>query len=264
MFRWCNVCQTFIGQIEPLEDFSLTHGICQECKDKVMKSHFEYEDTLQPIKDFFAKVQKLSFAGETINKRKFLKEAKSLNIKASDLLAGILQPLLYEIGRLYSLDQMDIITEHKFSQFVTELITDIRSEFLDQSSYPENARVDVILSCANGNNHAFGVTFLELCLREAGVSVEAIYPGVPADQLADYVQFMNPKVLGVSMSMREQLPEIKYVAKLLSGQETTNPYFLVGGFGVTKEMPAIDGVHFFNGNIRELVGFIKKKTLKAA
>lgn len=264
MFRWCNSCQTFIGQVEPFEDFSLTHGICEECKSKVLKSHYDFSDKIVPIKAFFEKVQKLSFAGENINKKDFLKEAKSLNIKASDLLAGILQPLLYEIGRLYLLNQMTVITEHKFSHFVNELITDIRSEFLDQSSYPENPRVDVILSCANGNPHAFGVTFLELCLREAGISVEAIYPGVPSDQLADYVQFMKPKVLGISISMKDQLPDVQNVARLLEKDSESRPYFLVGGFGVTKDMPDMKGIHFFRGNIKELVNFIKYRTQKAA
>lgn len=31
MIRWCCYCLSYIGEKEPLEDKSLTHGICEKC-----------------------------------------------------------------------------------------------------------------------------------------------------------------------------------------------------------------------------------------
>jgi methanogenic corrinoid protein MtbC1 len=259
MFRWCSYCQSFIGEAEPREDFSLSHGVCTNCRDRLVKKEFIDYESIEPIKAFFNKIQSLSFSGQTINKSEILHEAKSLKIKPSDLLAGILQPLLYEIGRLYTLNQMTIVYEHKFSAFIHDLIGEIRSGFLDSTHYPTDGRVDVILSCANGNIHAFGVTFLELCLREAGISVEAIYPGVPSEQLVDYVTFMKPKVLGLSVSMLEQMEDVKNIAYLLNKDPAHAPYFLVGGFAIQKEVHPLQGINFMHGTIKDVVALIEEK-----
>lgn len=259
MFRWCSYCQSFLGEIEPREDFSLTHGACTDCRDRLVRHDFIDYETIEPIKLFFSKIQTLSFAGKNLYKTEILKEAKALKIKPSDLLAGILQPILYEIGRLYNLDQMSIVYEHKFSAFIHDLIGEIRCDFLDNSALSEDGKVDVILSCANGNIHAFGVTFLELCLREAGISVEAIYPGVPSAQLVDYVSFMKPKVLGLSVSMLEQMEEVKNIAYLLNKDPGYAPYFLVGGFAIQKDMTPLKGINFMQGNAKDLVTLIQSK-----
>ena len=34
MIRWCSWCDKKLGEIEPLEDKRITHGICKECRDK--------------------------------------------------------------------------------------------------------------------------------------------------------------------------------------------------------------------------------------
>lgn len=36
MIRWCSWCNTKIGEKEPLEDKSITYGICDSCAEKEM------------------------------------------------------------------------------------------------------------------------------------------------------------------------------------------------------------------------------------
>jgi hypothetical protein len=42
MIRKCAWCGCKIGQIQPLEDESLTHGMCERCYDDYMKWLREY------------------------------------------------------------------------------------------------------------------------------------------------------------------------------------------------------------------------------
>lgn len=38
MIRQCAWCLLILGEVSPLSDKNVTHGICKECEDKLMKN----------------------------------------------------------------------------------------------------------------------------------------------------------------------------------------------------------------------------------
>ena len=65
-----------------------------------------------------------------------------------DLLLGILQPLLVEIGKLWASGQITVATEHRFSDLVGEILSHVRREF-NQVPRPESPKL--LLLTAEGN-----------------------------------------------------------------------------------------------------------------
>ncbi len=257
MFRWCSYCQSFIGESEPRDDFRLTHGVCRKCKSKARAFSEADIQGIEPIRGFFAVLQSAVLAHERFDKGKILLQAKSLMINPADLLAGVMQPLLYEIGRLYQHGKIPAVEEHHFSLMIRELIRDIRMDLTLSEAHPESA--DILLACANGNFHEFGISLLELHLRKAGLQVESLCPGIPADQLVAYAKRLGVKVIGLSVSMEEQLQEVEKVARMLDNEPSFRPPLLAGGFVVRASTPPIPGVTLFAASIDELVEWVVKK-----
>jgi len=257
MFRWCSYCQSFIGESEPRDDFRLTHGVCQKCRPKVRTFSEDDIRGIDPIRGFFAVLQSAVLAHERFDKDAVLAQANSLKINPADLLAGVMQPLLYEIGRLYQEGKIPAVEEHHFSLMIRELIRDIRMDLSLSDGHSESA--DILLACANGNFHEFGISLLELHLRKAGLQVESLCPGIPADQLIAYAKRLGVKVIGLSVSMEDQLSEVAKVARLLYEETSFRPPLIAGGFVVRASTPDISGVTLFAGSIEELVGWVVAK-----
>ncbi len=254
MFRWCSYCQSFMGESEPRDNFTLTHGVCAKCRPKVRTITQQELEGVMPIKLFFNELQSSILSLQKFDKSKIMAEANRLNINAADLLAGVMQPLLYEIGKMYQEGKIPAVQEHKFSMMIKELIRDIRMELL--ANIPEKQNTEVLLACANGNFHEFGISLLELHLKKAGVSVESLYPGLPPDQLVAYAKQLNVKVVGLSVSMENQLAEVEEVARLFNESKGPRPYVIVGGFVIRSTTPPIDGATLFSGSIEELVRWV--------
>ena len=43
MIRQCAWCKKILGEIEPLDNHETTHGICEECADKLEREDVEEE-----------------------------------------------------------------------------------------------------------------------------------------------------------------------------------------------------------------------------
>lgn len=261
MFRWCSYCQTFMGESEPRTDFSLTHGICIDCKAKTKYSDSAAVDLIQPIKKFFEKLQKSVLTQDLVELEKVIAEANTLNVNSSDLLAGIMQPLLYDIGKLYSEGKIAIHQEHKFSIFINELLFYLNHLPDGDSKRGINKGQDVLIACANGNNHTFGVSFLQMLLSENHIATDILIPGLPTTQIIDYAYRRKFRIIGISISDESQLLELTEVIKLLNSLPDYHPHVIVGGFTIRKETPKIDGITFFSGSISELITLLKSKLI---
>jgi methanogenic corrinoid protein MtbC1 len=257
MFRWCSYCQSFIGESEPRDDFRLTHGVCRSCKPKAKTFSETDVRGIEPIRHFFQSMQASVMSKQKFDKSKILAESKILGIAPADLLAGVMQPLLYEIGRMYQEGKIPAVQEHQFSMMIRELIRDIRMGMALESA--ENSQVDILLACVNGNYHEFGISLLDLHLKQAGLKVESLCPGIPADQLVLYAKQLNAKVIGLSVSMENQLLDVGDVARVLAREPDYHPDLIAGGFVIRATTPPIQGVTLFSGSIEELVDWMVHK-----
>ena len=162
-----------------------------------------------------------------------------------------MQPLLYEIGKKFEKGELTVIQEHQFSIFIKELIHDLKND--SKSSRKNLKKTDVLLSSASGNYHEFGLSIIEFKLKRCDVSVETLIPGVPAEQLFEYARGKNAQIIGLSLSLIDQLPEAIQLGRLCQSHTTYHPQIFIGGYVVRDILTEIPGLTFHKGDINQLV-----------
>ncbi len=104
MIRWCSYCNIYLGEREPYEDFSLTHGICPDCKASLMNRKFRSDESSKAhqkkLANFYNHIRSSILSKNYVQSQALITEAKQLNISDIDLLFGVFQPILYEVGRM--------------------------------------------------------------------------------------------------------------------------------------------------------------------
>jgi methanogenic corrinoid protein MtbC1 len=214
MIRWCSYCQSFIGEVDPFDDFGITHGACEACRANSAHRNGSLSssyDSLSEIKDFFYKLQDRALKGKSIHVRRTVELAKALSISPKDTLIGIIRPLLAQLGYMYSVGDVSIASEHRFSEFSQRLITEIQNQY----ELHEPDRGDVLLVCAEGNYHSLGLKMLSMLLNDAGVATVSFTPGLPKEEIVELARSLNPQILGLSLATNEQILFAKSVSRAL-------------------------------------------------
>ena len=233
MFRWCAYCVSFLGERAPFEDFAPTHGICAACeRDGAIMS----DEAVARAKPLLAFHQRLMRAATGLTGHEparspaaLCDEGRALGIRPIDLAMGLLQPLLYEVGRLWQTGEITAATEARFTAFVEELLDYL---VLDQQRRlaPAVGRPLFLLS-ATGNRHTVGIRMLGLRLREEGHDVRVIRDPIEPAWLLRLIEIMRPSVVGISLSESSQLAFAKQTSDALRDRKL-DARLCVGGFGV--------------------------------
>lgn len=256
MFRWCSYCQCHMGQSEPCHDYSLTHGICEKCKKKFYEDDNNESslDHIQPLISFYEKLRNKAVIGSALDTLSIFSEAKSFNIKPIDLLAGMIQPLLYEIGSRYQDGTLQIYEEHIFSEFTSNLINELKREY--NLTLPYNLNPEVLLFLSNKDQHVFGVRFLEIFLLQEGVSTKAILQSLPTEQIFQMAKKLSPKIIGISITDPDKYDDLINSLDIFTDWKEA-PMIIIGGQGVTKREISHSFVKVHNGNLQNFLEIIR-------
>jgi methanogenic corrinoid protein MtbC1 len=230
MIVWCAYCQTFQGEKAPIDAYALTHGVCASCEARAAIDDEAAVRAIQPIVAFYARLRAQAEASAAIPARALLDEAKSLGIAPIDLLWGMLQPLLYEIGDLWSQGRVTIATEHRFSMNV-ETVLDAIAETLPAPAPARRGAVDFLLVNAEGDHHVIGVRMVDLFLRMRGRSTFLVVPGLPSREVLALAGELEPKTIGVSIALPEHAVRVREIVDGTSGF-LRRPRVIVGGWAV--------------------------------
>ncbi len=228
MIRWCAFCQSFAGEKKPYDNFDFTDGICEKCSSEnhSEQDHRIKQDRFVQAQALFQGMRDRAHEGVRIQPKEIVSEARAIKIAPVDLLLGMIQPLLREIGDLFVKGQITVTDEHRFSRFTEELLSAISYEY----DLVEPEQCDVMLASADGNYHTLGTKMLSLVLNQNGIPTMCFTPSMPEADLVKLVSWHQPSVLGISVSKAEQLNFIHRVEDSIKSLPSLRvPQILVGG-----------------------------------
>jgi methanogenic corrinoid protein MtbC1 len=139
-----------------------------------------------------------------------------------DLALQVLQPVLEEVGDLWSSGELSVTIEHVGSNLIRAHLSQ-----LFRISPPPIRSDQVMVACAPGELHDMGALSVALFLRRRGFDV--IYVGAsiaPDDFIAD-VQSVSPAAVCISLSRREGLSDLRDLLERL--QRVYSGTVLYGG-----------------------------------
>jgi methanogenic corrinoid protein MtbC1 len=226
LIKWCAYCQHFIHECRPFDDYQISHGICQACAPTVATFSPEDKDSLKGITRFFDALREVALSGSTGNVADILRESRQLGIRPLDLMMGILQPLLAEIGDLWAENRITWAVEHRFSVLVGALLTDVRKEGLEATG-PQPT--ELVLVNARHNDHTLGLQMAELYFATHGIPTITVVPGLPTAEILELLCLHRPLAVGFSLGLQGHVAQVQEVAAEVRSLPFVPPRILVGG-----------------------------------
>ena len=245
MIRWCSYCQRFIGESAPYDNFSWTDGICITCKRDGKAKQQEFSPEFEAKVRFFRLLRAEAVEGKKIDPMEILALAEKQGIAKIEIIVGLLQPILNELGILYSQGKVSTVEEHQFSHTVEQILQQLESEF---ASKTKGKKEQVIFASANSNYHTIGLRMLTLAIQNKGIGVRCVTPSVPANDLIKLCVDIRPDVLGISLSLENQT---SYVKEVLSGLGTSKPKLTAIGGPLLKQIDLQFDSSIYIANIRD-------------
>lgn len=244
MFRWCSYCCRFLGEQEPFDHYEITHGICDACMSSYRQGEFD-SGRIRFLRDFQERLQQTGSIADESEVDRLIDIGVSLGVRPEDLLVGMLQPLLYDIGEKWERGDISVAAEHSFSSLslmiIETLFARTRVADLRQSQSPR-----VLLICAEENFHFLGLRMIEFLLIARGIPVFAIYPGMPVRQVCTLVRDLEPGHVGVSVALPGQMDFVSRLDEAFASCPAPAPRIVVGGSALRRMelLSATDRVSF--------------------
>lgn len=162
-------------------------------------------------------------------------QAAKAGAPVTDMYLDVLQPALYEIGRLWQTNKISVATEH-YCAAVSALLMDQLQAQMPRAE-PNGGRI--VLACVAGEQHEIGCRMLSHVLQMAGWDAVLLGANVPSRGIADSIEYAQPHVLCLSLSSALQVSEAAEAmsaARRVSGKRPLK--VLIGG-PLTNRIPAL-------------------------
>lgn len=155
-----------------------------------------------------------------------IREALAAGITLWDLYQSVLQPALYEIGRLWQSGQLDVGSEH-LATVITRGVMELCSARL--KPLPSGPPT-VLATCAGGELHDIGLRMVADCLELAGWHTLYLGANMPVDATVALAERRRIAVVAISVTIGSHARFARdLVAALRASTIGSSVRILVGG-----------------------------------
>jgi MerR family transcriptional regulator, light-induced transcriptional regulator len=138
----------------------------------------------------------------------------------------LFQPALYAIGQKWERNEITVAQEHLATAMAQTLLVEL---FLKGPFQPSHGS-KVLLAGIEHNHHVMGLRMLADAYELAGWSVQYLGANTPTQALLAQVDKTSPDLLGLSVSLVQQLPALRHCVSALKSEFAGRcPVILVGG-----------------------------------
>jgi methanogenic corrinoid protein MtbC1 len=191
----------------------------------------------QSLADFYARLRNSATTGNPETAEEVLRQSIELGVRPLDLLIGVIQPILHEIGTLWLKGMVTVAIEHQFSAFSSAMIALIYFRYPHLQRYRQSNTPRFLLVNAEDNYHVLGLQLVELCLATHHIDSRMIVPGLPGSEVVRLVRELKPSAIGFSVALATQMKSIREVIACLQElDEKIRPRIIIGGNSVKEGM----------------------------
>lgn len=230
MIRWCAYCQTYQGEAAPFDGYALTHTICPDCFARGAFDDGDLSARIAPIARFYAKVAGVATRGAP-SAEALLDEGLALGLAPFDLVVGVLQPALYDVGQRWERGEITYRDEHRLTAVCAAMLDRLEARTPALAALRSGPKADVVLAGLSCNTHSVGLRIVELFLLASGVRVRRV-EGRSVEDVVRAVREARPSVVGFGVTLLDQLPAaLETAERVASGRDPARgrPRILFGG-----------------------------------
>lgn len=138
----------------------------------------------------------------------------------------VLQPAMYEVGRMWQHDEIDIATEH----YITAATQLLMAQLFPKALASRRISRSMIGCCLGSELHELGMRMVCDFFEFAGWDTYFLGAIMPPQGLIKVVQARKPDLVCLSATMAFGLPKIRELIKTLRGDANgATPRIMVGG-----------------------------------
>ena len=197
MLRWCSYCQRLIGEVAPLASIEVTHGACGQCARRLEAGEPlipEYHDRVQFYRELFS----AALAGDEKSCEALIVRSRDAGLGREELLIGLLQPALMEIGKLWEAGSVTPAHEQRFTAWCNSRLDRVATP-------PSEPPLDLLLLQAPDNLHTVGVRVAEQVLSGRGLRCRAVQAPLGAAEIMQLCAEHQPAWLGFSCALPQMV-----------------------------------------------------------
>lgn len=164
----------------------------------------------------------------------------------------ILQPVMYEVGRLWQVNAIDVATEHYITAATQVLMAQLFPQALEQ---PRILR-SMIGCCLGSELHELGMRMVCDFFEFEGWDTYFLGAITPAVSVLEVIRSRRPNLVCLSATMAFGLPQIRDLIRSVRGMsEAPAPKIMVGGlpFLINPELAVMVGADASAKDAREAV-----------
>jgi methanogenic corrinoid protein MtbC1 len=167
-------------------------------------------------------------AGDRAGAMALLQSQRAAGAAATELILRLIVPAMADIGRRWELNELAVFEEHLASETMLRLLADWA---VGEAESAPTGRVAMV-SCVPNDQHQILPAVLTAYLELRGWSVRSLGRSLPAEQIVQAVERIEPVALFLSMTMLARLPETLAVVEQARAQRP-GCRIIVGGHGAT-------------------------------
>lgn len=194
-----------------------------EASDVTCPSYFNEDFSLRTIAwNYMNALQE----GETVNALTYLLELIQQDVSMQEIYLQVFQRSLYEIGRLWQLNQATVADEHYFTEVNKLLLAQLSM----RNKAAPGTHGNLLTMAVSGELHEFGILMVGDFFKMAGWHIAHLGVNLPVDEVVQAVKKHRADLLAISATTTIYLSTVSDVIKAVREDETTRHLkILVGG-----------------------------------
>ena len=190
--------------------------------------------------------------------RRVLDDAVKAGLPVSAIYLEVLQPTLYEIGRLWSHAQISVAQEHLATAATQSAMARLAESLADgrRRVRPGTA----VVACVSDELHAVGGRMVADFLEADGWNVVFLGQLTPSHDVTALAGEHGAQVVALSAALSERVPRVAEACAQLRRLDPA-PYVIVGGqaFGGSAERALRTGADAFAADARDAVRALRRR-----
>jgi methanogenic corrinoid protein MtbC1 len=146
------------------------------------------------------------------------------NIPVEIIYTQLFQPSLYQVGEYWEMNKISVATEHMATAITENLMIKLQPQLFSTERIGKKA----VIACVANEYHQVGAKMIADIFEMNGWDGYFIGANTPVTELIRFLKSKNPDLLGLSLSIYYNLPELKNTIAIIRQHFPDLP-ILVGG-----------------------------------
>jgi methanogenic corrinoid protein MtbC1 len=183
-----------IREVEPLTEFTLSHGMCVSCYRRMRASEpimAEYADKVQ----FYRRLFSAADRRDAEQCAALVQHAQDAGFSTADIMVSLIQPALHELEQRWNQGVASDHDKRHFAAWCRGVLA------LFERAGTASGPLDLLILQAPGNHHDLGPRIAEQLLVERGVRARAVVDELPRTFLIRLCLELKPRFVGFSCAV---------------------------------------------------------------